>query len=110
MHDSDAEESFPLAKICEIVEEALPWVSRLDGRPFGMQILFAGFLEWDHPLHISGTPYVAVGVEDWEAATRLQTALDPIARLDEASWTLDWESCSKAFRMIRVFPELPALE
>lgn len=70
-----------------------------------MRVEGGGRLEWDHPLHARGTPYVALSVDSWDAADAARAALQPIARLDDASWDLDWERTESAFRVIRVFPE-----
>jgi hypothetical protein len=90
------------------IESRLPWVSETDGRPRGMRVVSAGYLGWNHPRFPPGTPFVAIGVDSWEAARAVRAALVDVARLDDASWDLDWESCDGVFRMIRVFPEAEA--
>jgi hypothetical protein len=105
----ERESHFPLARLCDGVETRLPWLAATDGRPMGMRVLSSGYLEWNHPLFPIGTPYVELGVDSWEAAQALRKALAPVARLDTASWDLDWEHGAYAFRQIRIFPDPRAL-
>jgi hypothetical protein len=97
-----------LTAAVRFIEEHLPWVSAGDGLPTGMRVLSSGYLERDHPLFPAGTAYVAVGIDSWEAAKAVRAALIDIARLDNASWDLDWERGDGAFRIIRLFPDVDA--
>jgi hypothetical protein len=74
-----------------------------------MRVLSSGYLEHDHPLFPAGTPYVVIGVDSWEAAKAVRAALIEVARLDNASWDLDWEPGDGAFRVLRVFPDVDTL-
>ena len=80
-------------------------MSEIDGLPRGMRVLECGYLKRAHPLHPAGTAFVTVGVDSWDAARAVRVTLAPIARLDDASWDLDWESGNGAFRRIQLFPD-----
>src|SRR4051794_1552925 len=67
-------------------------------------------LERPHRLFPIGTLYVQLAVDGWPAAEAVHQALVPIARLDEAAWTIDWWRSSHGFREIKIFPDPAELE
>lgn len=93
-----------VAQLAHEVRQSLPWRSTTTGEPVGMDVVGAGLLDEDHDLYPSGTPYVTVAVDTWDAADAVRHALDEIAGLDEASWALDWSRVDPGFRTIRIFP------
>lgn len=88
-----------------LIEERLPWTSRLDDAPVQMSVVEAGYLERRYRDFPIGTPYVDVGVASWEAAAAVHEALASVARLSEAAWRVGWRSDGAAYRTIRVFPQ-----
>jgi hypothetical protein len=95
-----------LVALCLFVSDRLPWRSRLDKEPVQMKVLEAGYLNHPYRDFRPGTPYVNVGVANWDAAAAVRSALEPIARLSEAAWKVGWGFHTDAFRSIRIFPRL----
>jgi hypothetical protein len=97
------------------VEAHLPGpIERNGQRMRGVWVIGSGFAEYDVPnedglvSHPQGSPFVRVGVSDWEFAELACQSLWQIARLDEANWVVMWEGKWGAFRSINVYPD-PAL-
>jgi hypothetical protein len=108
-HEADARREESLEGLRAHVRELLPWRSAITTEPTQMDVIDAGILDHDHVLFPLGTPYVVVGVDNWDAADAVRAALEPIARLDEDSWILDWARCEIYFREIRIFPDINCL-
>jgi hypothetical protein len=87
------------------VADLLPWRNRDTDEPVDMRVVGAGRLDRPHRLFPVGTPYVLIAVGSWPAAEAIHRALRPIARLDEASWAIDWWQSRDAFREIKIFPD-----
>jgi hypothetical protein len=86
------------------VEEQLPWVGRGDGRPMGMWVDGAGYIEHAHSPHPPGTPYVVVAVNSWPAAEAVCEALYETARVDDAYWLTGWAHDAQGVMRIELFP------
>lgn len=92
-----------LSDLARMVRQKLPWRAAKTGEPVGMDVVGAGLLDEDHELFPIGTPYVVIAVDTWDAADAVRDAFEHEARLDEASWALDWSPSTSAFRTIRIF-------
>lgn len=82
----------------------LPWRSLDDGAPVAMDVVAAGVVEGIESDRPSGTVFVTVVADSWDAADAIQAAFADIAGLDEAEWVAGWERSAHGFRQIEIFP------